>query len=170
MADPTNLEGAVDCGRNSGSPVSEGDKQTCSPPPPPPPCRDSTGSGGTRRLYLPMDVRLGLLLAGLVLSCLLLYNSADTLKFLQSSHLSSISRGAAVRSIPPLLVRQIQVQVDNSLKSFSPSWIFFFTSIILLIHTWNKTLTILYNDIFNHYYGIVMNFDFLGIKQGHNIN
>lgn len=105
MADPTNLEGAVDCGRNSGSPVSEGDKQTCSPPPPPPPCRDSTGSGGTRRLYLPMDVRLGLLLSGLVLSCLLLYNSADTLKFLQSSHLSSISRGAAVRSIPPLLVR-----------------------------------------------------------------
>ncbi|KAK4756137.1 hypothetical protein SAY87_006264 [Trapa incisa] len=70
---------------NNGGPVISvdhegGDEKNC----------PSAGSGGACRLLnLPLDVRLGLLLAGLAVSCLLLYNSTDTLEYFCASYTSS---------------------------------------------------------------------------------
>ncbi|KAK4750969.1 hypothetical protein SAY87_004451 [Trapa incisa] len=52
-------------------------------------------SGSSSRFYLPLEVKLGLVFAGLGLSCLVLYSSTNTLKFFQTSYFSSISTGAS---------------------------------------------------------------------------
>ncbi|KAK4768488.1 hypothetical protein SAY87_003629 [Trapa incisa] len=82
---------------NNGGPVISvddegGDEKSC----------PSAGSGGAcRLLHLPLDLRLGLLFAGLAVSCLLLYNSTDTLEYFRASYTSS--RDSMVRFTSSLL-------------------------------------------------------------------
>ncbi|OWM62690.1 hypothetical protein CDL15_Pgr019984 [Punica granatum] len=93
MADMTS-KGADDeenC-RDSGGGVanSEGENQSCTL------CSETSGNGGGFRLYLAKDLRIGLLFAGLAVSCLLLFNSTNPLKFFPTSYYSSIGAGSPV--------------------------------------------------------------------------
>ncbi|PKI63323.1 hypothetical protein CRG98_016314 [Punica granatum] len=78
--------------RDSGGGVanSEGENQSCTL------CSETSGNGGGFRLYLAKDLRIGLLFAGLAVSCLLLFNSTNPLKFFPTSYYSSIGAGSPV--------------------------------------------------------------------------
>ncbi|OWM62691.1 uncharacterized protein At4g15970-like [Punica granatum] len=107
-------------GRSGGMASSEVKKQSSSSL-----CLETSGNGDGVRLYLSRDLRIGLLFAGLAVSCLLLYNSTNPLKFFPTSYYSSVGGSPMGRNVSLDVVLKSAAMEDNRtviLTTLNDAW------------------------------------------------